>query len=537
MAAVDISIGHNDYLMVAELFDIELIPDAGAERDYHWIELVVAVDFIGARLLDIQHLAPHGEDSLESAVSALDRGARSGVALDDVYLAEGRVALVAVLKLVRHLAGLKSGLAADGFLGLAGCLAGTVCHHGLFKYRLCGRWVLLKIGRELVVDYAVDQSPDIRVAELLLGLTLELRLRKLDGDDRGDALADVLAGDLIVALYGICLHAVGVYDTGERGFEAGLMHTALRSMDVVCKGDEILGIAVVILQGDLGYRVALGAAEVYDLLVQRIFMAVEVIYKLADAALIAHRVALAVLGALIGYLDMHAAVQECLLAQSGVQRLIVIYGCIKKFGVGLEGDDGAVLIGIADYLHLLRYPAAGKLHLIDFALFVNLNLEPLGQGVDDGSANAVQAAGYLIASAAELAAGVQHGIDDLERGSAGLCLYIYWYTAAVIGNGNGVAWVDGDGYMVAEAGKRLVDCVVNYLINQMMQSGRRGRADIHAGAFAHGFKSFENLNLRSVIFVHFFFYIVCHLVPPSNIIMRLPRPPLRGAAGSPQPSG
>lgn len=117
-------------------------------------------------------------------------------------------------------------------------------------------------------------------------------------------------------------------------------------------------------------------------------MAVEVIYKLADAALIAHRVALAVLGALIGYLDMHAAVQKCLLAQSGVQRLIVIYGRIKKFGVWLEGDDGAVLIGIADYLHLLRYPAAGKLHLIDFALFVNLNLEPLGQGVDDGSANA-----------------------------------------------------------------------------------------------------------------------------------------------------
>ena len=58
MAAVDISIGHNDYLMVAELFDIELIPDAGAERDYHWIELVVAVDFIGARFLDIQ-LLPH----------------------------------------------------------------------------------------------------------------------------------------------------------------------------------------------------------------------------------------------------------------------------------------------------------------------------------------------------------------------------------------------------------------------------------------------------------------------------------------------
>ena len=45
-------------------------------------------------------------------------------------------------------------------------------------------------------------------------------------------------------------------------------------------------------------------------------------------------------------------------------------------------------------------------------------IEPLGQRVDDRDADAVQAAGDLVALAAELAAGVEHGEHDLGRGLA-----------------------------------------------------------------------------------------------------------------------
>ena len=45
--------------------------------------------------------------------------------------------------------------------------------------------------------------------------------------------------------------------------------------------------------------------------------------------------------------------------------------------------------------------------------------QPLGQGVHDAHADAVQAAGDLVAAAAELAAGVEDRVHDLERVLAG----------------------------------------------------------------------------------------------------------------------
>ena len=49
----------------------------------------------------------------------------------------------------------------------------------------------------------------------------------------------------------------------------------------------------------------------------------------------------------------------------------------------------------------------------------DLDPQPRGQRVDDADADAVEAAGDLVAAAAELAAGVEHGLDDLERVLAG----------------------------------------------------------------------------------------------------------------------
>src|SRR6185295_9749462 len=53
--------------------------------------------------------------------------------------------------------------------------------------------VLLEPRRELLVDERFDEPFDLAVAELGLGLTFELRLGHLHGDDAREALADVLA--------------------------------------------------------------------------------------------------------------------------------------------------------------------------------------------------------------------------------------------------------------------------------------------------------------------------------------------------------
>src|SRR4029450_7608525 len=54
--------------------------------------------------------------------------------------------------------------------------------------------VLLEPLAELVVDHLLDERLGFGVAELGLGLALELRLGELDGDDRGQGLPAGVAG-------------------------------------------------------------------------------------------------------------------------------------------------------------------------------------------------------------------------------------------------------------------------------------------------------------------------------------------------------
>ena len=167
---------------------------------------------------------------------------------------------------------------------------------------------------------------------------------------------------------------------------------------------------------------------------------------------------------------MQTGVQKCLLAHAGMEGFVVIFQRVEHLGIGFEGDLRAVLVRGADDAHFLGNMAAGEFHLINFPVLADLDLQPLGKGVDDRRAYAVQTAGDLIAPAAEFAARVQDGIDDLERGLAGLGLNVDGDTAAVVGDGDGVALVDSHNDVLAVACQRLVDRVVDDLIDQMVQS-------------------------------------------------------------------
>ena len=113
----------------------------------------------------------------------------------------------------------------------------------------------------------------------------------------------------------------------------------------------------------------------------------------------------------------------------------------------------------------------------------------------------MQATRHLVASAAELAAGVQLGEHYLNGGNALFRVNVDRYAAPVVGDGNRAftGYLDRDG--VAVACQRLVDGIVDYLDDKVVKSPLVGRADVHAGALSDRLKSLKYLNLAGVVIV------------------------------------
>ena len=194
-------------------------------------------------------------------------GAAGRVALDDEELGQLRVADLAVGELLRHLAA-EGALAPRQVARLARCLAGVRGRDRLLDDLLrLGRVLLEELG-ELRVDGLLDEALDPRVAELRLRLALELRLAELDGDDRGEPLADVLALEvLLLLLEEVHVARVLVQRARERGVEAGEVRAALVRVDVVREREDRLDVLGVPLHRDLDLALLGLALEVDDVLV------------------------------------------------------------------------------------------------------------------------------------------------------------------------------------------------------------------------------------------------------------------------------
>ena len=272
------------------------------------------------------------------------------------------------------------------------------------------------------------------------------------------------------------------------------MHAALWGVDIVGEGHHDLLIAVVVLHGHLGHGVLPGPGHINHVAVEGVLVPVDEGGKLPDAPLITHVVLLLLAGAQVHRLDAQAGVEEGLLPHAGVEGVVAVLQRLEHLRVGLEGDGGAGVVGLAHHPHLLGDLAPGELHLVDFPVFVDLDLQPLGQSVDNRRAHPVEPARHLIAAAAEFAAGVEDGKHHLQGGFTGLGLNVNRDAPAVVGDGDGVARVDGDGDVGTVAGQGLVDGVVHDLIYQMVQARLRGGADIHAWPLAHRFQALQDLD-------------------------------------------
>ncbi len=73
--------------------------------------------------------------------------------------------------------------------------------------------------------------------------------------------------------------------------------------------------------------------------------------------------------------------------------------------------------------------------------------------------------------------------------------------AAVVLDRNAIVAQDDDIDLGAKSRQRLVDRVVDDLGDQVMQAALGGVADVHPGALANRFETFENLDLLRAVAV------------------------------------
>ena len=229
--------------------------------------------------------------------------------------------------------------------------------------------------------------------------------------------------------------------------------------------------------------------------------AVDVAHELGEPALVPHLLGLLVGVALVLQHHAHARVEERQLAQAMLQRGVVELGdVVERLQARPERHLGAALVaGVADHLQRRLGDAVAEAHEVLLALAPDLELEHGRERVDHGHADAVQAArhlvGVVVLALAELAAGVQLRHHHLGRRDALALVDAGRDAAAVVAHGAGAVGVERDDDLVGEAGQRLVDGVVDDLVDHVVQAGAVvGVADVHAGALAHRVQALQHLD-------------------------------------------
>ena len=233
--------------------------------------------------------------------------------------------------------------------------------------------------------------------------------------------------------------------------------------------------------------------------VERLLVAVQVPDEGLEAALEVER-PLAI-DPLVDERDPDALRQIRRLAQALADGLERELGRLEHVGVGAEAGASCPRRSPCGPIFLTAGLGLAALVLLrpDVAVTSGFDAHPRGQGVDHADADAVEAAGDLVAAAAELAAGVEHGMDDFQRVLAGGVLADR-DAAAVVDDGDDTVGLDRDLDGRRLARHRFVDRVVDDLPDEVVQAADIGRADVHARALAHSLQAFEDLDAGSAVF-------------------------------------
>src|SRR5699024_3535529 len=144
-----------------------------------------------------------------------------------------------------------------------------------------------------------------------------------------------------------------------------------------------------------------------------------------------------------------------------------------------ETDHRTRLVRLADDFEVKLRHTALVLLMMDLPIEMDVHFECLTQCVYDGGTHTVQAAGNLVAAAAEFTAGMKHCQDDFDRRTTHLLLYVHRDAAAVVSHLYPVVLFDRYIHTRGVPGHCLVDAVIDDFPHQVVEPLRCCGSDIH----------------------------------------------------------
>src|SRR5437763_1802121 len=339
---------HDDDAVVAQLLDIEVVtPDPASQRRDQRADLGRRQHLVEARSFNIQDLAFERQDRLRAPLPPLFGGTAGGVALDDEDLRQRGILLLTVGQLAGQPCDVQRALAAGHFARLARRLARArrLDHLGDAQTRFLR--MLEEEFLQLRADGVLHHAFDLGGNQLVLGLRGELGIRQLQRQNRGEALARVVAGHRhLVLLAGQFLLDVVIESARQRTAKAGQMRAAVLLRNVVGVAEHALLVGVVPLQRHLHRHRPVLRAKPDHRLVDRRARAVHVLHERLQSA--GGREHVRAVLALVDELDANAGVQERALAQPFREDVVVELDVGEDLRARPEADDRTAIWRLAD---------------------------------------------------------------------------------------------------------------------------------------------------------------------------------------------
>ena len=138
--------------------------------------------------------------------------------------------------------------------------------------------------------------------------------------------------------------------------------------------------------------------------------------------------------AFVQQLNCHAIVQERQFADAFGQNIKIEFDHAKRFFAGQKLHARAFFGGVADGFQWGNHVAAIEFHKMLLAVAVNIEGEPIGQGIHHRHAHAVQAARDFVRVVIELTACVQNGHDDFGSRAVFFGMHVGRNAATVVFN-------------------------------------------------------------------------------------------------------